>query len=123
MKLITFQKFCLKLNSHDKWSQKKNEEMCLGNIENVTYGSDVHCWMENVRVLMVRHSSVTRIFMLLTLLLHVALDVKLLVTYLKILLRKDHEMIHEEAEKKIVKLFGQTCLEIHGKLPVLVLSV
>ena len=97
--------------------------MCLGNIENVTYGSDVHCWMENVRVLMVRHSSVTRIFMLLTLLLHVALDVKLLVTYLKILLRKDHEMIHEKAEKKIVKLFGQTCLEIHGKLPVLVLSV
>ena len=96
--------------------------MCLGNIENVTYGSDVHCWMENVRVLMVRHS-VTRIFMLLTLLLHVALDVKLLVTYLKILLRKDHEMIHEKAEKKIVKLFGQTCLEIHGKLPVLVLSV
>ena len=72
--------------------------MCLGNIENVTYGSDVHCWMENVRVLMVRHS-VTRIFMLLTLLLHVALDVKLLVTYLKILLRKDHEMIHEKAEK------------------------
>ena len=34
-----------------------------------------------------------------TLLLHVALDVKLLVTYLKILLRKDHEMIHEKAEK------------------------
>ena len=79
---------------------KRNEEMCLGNIENVTYGSDVHCWMENVRVLMVRHS-VTRIFMLLTLLLHVALDVKLLVTYLKILLRKDHEMIHEKAEKKL----------------------
>ena len=93
--------------------------MCLGNIENVTYGSDVH-WRMYLYV--VRHS-VTRIFMLLTLLLHVALDVKLLVTYLKILLRKDHEMIHEKAEKKIVKLFGETCLEIHCKLPVLVLSV
>ena len=79
--------------------------MCLGNIENVTYGSDVHCWMENVRVLMVRHS-VTRIFMLLTLLLHVALDVKLLVTYLKILLRKDHEMIHEAAEKNCQTFFA-----------------
>ena len=37
-------------------------------------------------------------YVTLMLLLHY---VKLLVTYLKILLRKDHEMIHEKAEKKL----------------------
>ena len=60
---------------------------------------------------------------LMLLLLHY---VKLLVTYLKILLRKDHEMIHEAAEKNCQTFFaskGKTCLEIHCKLPVLVLSV
>ena len=66
-----------------------------------------HLWerraLENV---LVRGTSQRDKDFYVTLLLHVALDVKLLVTYLKILLRKDHEMIHEAAEKNCQTFFA-----------------